>query len=153
METRAGGGAGRGRHGGEEGGAEEFDRAEGRAPRNEVHLVFVRAREKREAFWFAGPEDKRAFLVVILYFQWSFWLNASCLSYTAALGSSLPPTMQISLLALFNYHPTGSQSPWGSTVNSIYCFAFNDVYTQPAEAKLCGSKGSNLRVNLKTNWW
>lgn len=50
METRVGGGAGRGRDGGEEGGAEEFDRAEGRAPGNEVHLVFVRAREEREAF-------------------------------------------------------------------------------------------------------
>ncbi len=50
METRVGGGAGRGRDGGEEGGAEEFDRAEGRAPGNEVHLVFVGAREEREAF-------------------------------------------------------------------------------------------------------
>lgn len=36
--------------GGEEGGAEEFDGAEGRAPGNEVHLVFVGAREEREAF-------------------------------------------------------------------------------------------------------
>lgn len=51
METRVGGGAGW--DGGEEGGAEEFDRAEGRAPGNEVHLVFVRARKEREAFWFS----------------------------------------------------------------------------------------------------
>lgn len=50
METEVGGGAGRGRDGGEEGGAEEFDGAEGRAPGNEVHLVFVGAREEREAF-------------------------------------------------------------------------------------------------------
>lgn len=71
MNTRAGWGAGWGGNRGEEGGAEEFDRAEGRAPWNEVHLVFVRAWEKREAFRFSGPEDKRN------------WAPCSCLSYTA----------------------------------------------------------------------
>lgn len=50
METGVDGGADRGSDGGEEGGAEEFDRTEGSAPGNEVHLVFVRAREEREAF-------------------------------------------------------------------------------------------------------
>lgn len=68
MET-SGGGAGRRGGGGEEGGAEEFDRTEGRAPGNEVHLVFVRAREEREAFRFARPEDKlkSVFVLVILH--------------------------------------------------------------------------------------
>lgn len=56
METGADGGAGQGGDGGEQRGAEEFDGAEGGAPGNEVHLVFVRAREEREAFWFTRPE-------------------------------------------------------------------------------------------------
>lgn len=43
--------------GGEEGGAEELDGAEGRAAGNEVHLVFVGTGEERETFGFAGPED------------------------------------------------------------------------------------------------
>lgn len=43
MEAGVGRGAGQWGDGGEEGGAEEFDGTEGRAPGNEVHLVFVRA--------------------------------------------------------------------------------------------------------------
>lgn len=45
--------------GGEEGGAEELDGAEGRAARNEVHLIFVGTREEREAFGFSRPEDTK----------------------------------------------------------------------------------------------
>lgn len=50
VEGGGGGGAGRGGDGGEKGGAQELDGAEGRAPGDEVYLVFVGTREEREAF-------------------------------------------------------------------------------------------------------
>lgn len=73
METGGRAWAGQGRCRGEDGGAEQFNRTEGRAARNEVHLVFVRAREEGESFGFTRPTGKETLSLDVFICFISVW--------------------------------------------------------------------------------